>query len=135
MGGAFITSLLLTANLEHAENAMLDAIDFLDPENESEGALLRGAVQASLAASVAVPSSRVEAQRACTIVPSELCKVLHLAPYLRHCFVLRVLLGWSREVCALLLGLRNEQIEERTSAALLALASSAAPLRMRTATS
>ena len=56
------------------------------------------------------------------MLPVELQHVLHLARNLRHCFVLRLLVGLSRALCAWLLHLETRQIDERTCAAVLELA-------------
>jgi hypothetical protein len=50
-------------------------------------------------------------------LPFELGCVLHLQPDLRHCYVLRILVGLSREVCAWLLHTDVEQISQRTQSA------------------
>jgi len=60
-------------------------------------------------------------ERASSILPFELRRVLHLPPALRHCFVLRFLVGLSREACARLLRLEIRQVDERARTAMLEL--------------
>jgi hypothetical protein len=55
-------------------------------------------------------------------LPEELENVIHLPPELRHCFVLGILMGITRPVCAELLQLNEDQVCARTCAAAVALA-------------
>ncbi len=119
---SFITALLLTANLDRAESAVMRSIGRLD-ECVSSGALLQGTLRASLAGpggmTAEVPEDLAEAG---SILPPELQHVVHLPKDLRQCFVLRILLGLSREVCASLLGLDVQRIDEQTCASIFQLA-------------
>jgi len=60
-------------------------------------------------------------ERASSIFPFELRRVLHLAPDYRQCFVLRFLVGLPCEVCARLLHLEIHDVDERTRRAMLEL--------------
>jgi DNA-directed RNA polymerase specialized sigma24 family protein len=119
-GSAFITALLLAGSMERAEAAVLEGITSLNPDDISDGPLFTAAV---LSASVTQQTGGLEehmeiAERTSSILPLELRKVLHLPPPLRRCFVLRMLAGLPREVCARLLHLEVQQVDERTCAAL-----------------
>jgi len=118
---SFVAAILLTANMERAECAVLRSISLLD-ESVSYGSLLRGTIKASLAGSIGIKEQgREELAEACSILPLELQHVLRLSKDLRHCFVLRILLGLSRGACASLLGLDVQGIDERTCASILQL--------------
>jgi hypothetical protein len=120
---AFITALLLTGSLERAETAVLEGVRFSDLEETAGKSLLQGAVEASIPSHSEIPEQRTEElDKASSILPFELQRVLRLSTDLRHCFVLRVLLGLPREVCARMLRLDIRQIAERTSAAMQELA-------------
>ena len=58
---------------------------------------------------------------ASSMLPFELRHVLHLPTALRHCFVLRFLVGLPREDCARLLHLEIRQVDERARTAMLEL--------------
>jgi len=95
----FTVALLLSGGVRQAEAAMLDAIRGRDPEQVPERAFLLDCVRASMD-----PRRQAEAQedmdKAAFLLPSELGRIVRLAPRLRHGFVLRMLLGLSREECA-----------------------------------
>jgi len=55
-------------------------------------------------------------------LPAELENVMRLPPEFRHCFVLGILMGIKRPVCAELLQLNEGQVCARTCAAAVALA-------------
>jgi hypothetical protein len=116
---SFFTAILLTANMECAERAVLRSIRLLERERVSESSLLRGTIQTALAARVGITEQLDEV---CSMLPLELQKVLHLPRGFRQCFVLRILLGLSREVCASLLGLDVQQIDEQACASIRRLA-------------
>jgi len=118
---AFITALLLTASAERAEAAVLKRAR-ANPDAAPGDELLRGVVAAALETQPETPEPTPEqVERASSILPSELRRVLHLPTNLRHCFVLRMLMGLPREVCARLLRLDAGQIDERTCTAMLEL--------------
>jgi len=119
---AFLTALLLTGSMERAETAILEGARLLDPDEASGEALWREAVMASLEPPNETPGRLEDQEHLATILPWELRRVLRLSPDLRHCFVLRLLAGWPREVCARLLHLEIRQVDERTRTAVLNLA-------------
>ena len=123
LGKSFIAAILLTADMKRAECAVLRSISLLDGGCASDGCLLRGTVKASLAGAIGITEQvPEELAEGCSMLPLELQRVLHLSRDFRQCFVLRILLGLSREVCASLLGLDVEGIDERTCASVLQLA-------------
>src|SRR5437016_1343389 len=119
---AFITALLLTGSTERAEAAILEGHGAMDLDHLSEDALFRRAVNAAIEPQ-SEPSEqpREELERASAVLPFELRRVLHLPPALRHCFVLRFLVGLSCEACARLLPLEICQVDERARTAMLEL--------------
>ena len=122
IGKAFLTALLLTGNAERAEAAILEGNRVMALDNASGEALLIGAVNAAIEAhSETSRQTPEELERASSMLPFELRRVLHLPLPLRHCFVLRFLLGLPREVCARLLHLEIRQVDERARAAMLEL--------------
>jgi hypothetical protein len=122
LGKAFVTALLLTGNLDEAETAVLDGIRSLDPDGELEEALVRHTVSAAIQRRPEVQISIEELRQPSSILPDELRPLMYLSPHLRHCFVLRVLLGWPAEICAELLNLEIFQMEALTRAAMLRVA-------------
>jgi DNA-directed RNA polymerase specialized sigma24 family protein len=119
----FVTALLLTGNAKQAEGAVVEVIRRLDFDDASDEALLRSTVDASLERRDVIPQLPPDAlERASPALPLELRNVLHLSPELRRCFVLRVLIGLPREVCARLLHLGVGEVDERTCNASLSLA-------------
>jgi hypothetical protein len=119
---AFVTALLLTGSVELAESAVSENAMLLDCDEPSVEALLQGVAESSIPprGQNTVPR-QTELERASSLLPFELRRVLHLAPDLRNCFVLRVLGGLSREVCARVLQLDIHQIDNDTCSAMLAL--------------
>jgi hypothetical protein len=118
---AFVTALLLTASAERAEAAILKGTK-VDLGAMPAEALLRGIVTAALEPqyeTLEQPPEQLE--HASHMLPIGLRHVLHLSTDLRHCFVLRVLVGLPREICARLLRVDAGQIDERTCTAMLEL--------------
>ena len=103
---------LLTANVNQAEEAVLIAIDSFDPDTDTDESLFQSAISAAVRLPWRTPNlSRV-------FLPAELQSVLNLPGELRRCFVLRVLLGMSRQACAALLRLNVRSVERHTCNAL-----------------
>ena len=122
---AFLAARLLTGSAGQAETAVQDAIGLWDPDEDTEEALFQEVLKAAVRfpAEFAVSNWGVSNWReAGSPLPAELQAVLRLSPRFRQCYVLRVLLGQSREACSRLLGLTSERIDEYTCSALRALA-------------
>ena len=117
---SFNAAHLLTASVRQAEAAVLKAIDWFDPNLETEEGLFRHALRAA----VGIPPEW-ELGSAVRALPAELQAVLNLPRELRHCFVLRVLIGMSRQACGELLGLNVQKVDESTFTAVRRLAGSA----------
>jgi hypothetical protein len=122
---AYITAFLLTGNSARAEAAVLEGIQTMVCDGISGDALLQGTLMASVA-------SPAEQEGDTSSLPPELRRVLRLSPDLRRCYVLRVLVGLSREACARILNTGIHHIDELVCASARALAG---PLELTTATS
>ena len=117
----FTTALLLTGSAERAEAAVLEGIRVMDRSRVSAEALLRTTGEASISAKI--PCERVEEKEsASSLLPVELRRVLRLPPDFRRCFVLRVLVGLSREVCARMLQTEIHRVDELVCVSARALA-------------
>jgi hypothetical protein len=125
--GAFLIAHLLTGSVEQAESAMLDAIDRWDSD-DGEAALFRQvldtAVQRPIGYALLTFNSTTSPG---ALLPAELQVVLRLSPHLRQSFVLRILVGLSREACAGMLHVSCARVDEFTCAALRCLALSQTP--------
>jgi hypothetical protein len=115
---AFLAAHLLTGSAERAERAIMEAIALWDldqSDNELFEQVLRAAVQGTVEDVQAIPNGAGSPN---THLPAELQAVLRLAPQLRQCYVLRVLVGLPRQACASLLHLSSQQVDHYTCAAL-----------------
>jgi len=118
---AFTTALILTANVEQAEAAILDAISVLDPCAASDEKLFLEAARAAIVSDRS--DSRPEAgERASSMLPPGLRPVLGLPRPLRHCFVLRILAGLPAEVCAQWMHLKIPEVDQAAGRAAQVLA-------------
>src|SRR5579862_4512223 len=120
---AFIAGLLLTGSVERAEAAILESVRISCPDDLFSEALFRRTVHYLIEPqkNESTAEQQKDLDRAASILPFELRCVLSLPRDLRYCYVLRVLVGLPREVCAWLLHLNTSQVEERTRAAMLEL--------------
>ena len=108
---AFNTALLLSGSARRAEAAVLEGIRLMDMDYASDETLLRGSMTAAIEST---PQLHEDTSQAASMLPAELGRVLHLAPKLRHCFVLRLLMGRSSESCARLLHLSSNEVDDAT---------------------
>jgi hypothetical protein len=115
---AFTVALLLTGNMDHAETSVLQGIAEWDPDAMSVYPLFQATVKASL---LFVAPQKEDLALALPFLPPELQNTLDLPWDLRQCFVLRVLAGFSRRVCAQLLGWKTCEIDRCTCAAMVQL--------------
>jgi DNA-directed RNA polymerase specialized sigma24 family protein len=119
----FVLAHLLTASLEQAESASLEAVDAWNPETESDEALLQHGIAAALRRTVPRgPSGKINSVAGDSYLPAELQAILKLRPSLRRCFALRMLGGFSPADCACLLHLHPLTCEKYTSSAVVRLA-------------
>ena len=117
-GRAFFAALLLTGSTELAEAAVLRAIDAWDAGAESEDALFERAIEAAARAQPGGADAPAEPDEAAWRLPAELQAVLELAPDQRRSFVLRILLGLPKQLCARMLQLNPYQTDLQLIAAL-----------------
>jgi len=123
---AFRTALLLAGNTKTAETAVMDGIDAC--EDLSHRGLLIEAVRSTIRRR----TKSAAATDALDPLPPELRRLYMLQPLSRDCFVLRILVGLSPEVCAELLDISITEFEDAVYAALnqLPLLSSSSPPRV-----
>jgi hypothetical protein len=120
---AFIVGLLLTGSMERTEIAVMESVRWSCPDDLFGEKLFRRVIHCSIETEAEFSSKRwSELNRALSILPYELRCVLALPEGLRHCFVLRILVGLPREVCSWLLHIDIPQINQRTHAAMFELA-------------
>jgi hypothetical protein len=116
---AFRNALLLCANMRDAEAAVMDAIEAVDDVNDAafQQEAIRDAIRRS-------EHSAANLRERIPSLPAELSRVLLLPKRLRHCFVLRILLGFTAKKSAEMLGLASCDINDvlRMSIQLLPLA-------------
>jgi hypothetical protein len=118
IGRAFLAAHLLTASVENAERAVLEAVASWDPRTDEQETLVRRALYASVARPVSDSSESAGTESARSRLPGELQAVFDLSMDLRRCFVLRILAGISAQVCAQWLQLPPRLVNQYTRAAL-----------------
>ncbi len=128
LGRAYLAAHLFTASAQQAEDAILEAVDWWDAENDDQEDLFRQVLETAARQHMTprppIPNRGDRAARG--FLPPELRSVLRLPAPLRRCLVLRVLAGLSRPACARMLRLRLHQVDEYTCAALKSLPTLAA---------
>jgi hypothetical protein len=105
----FRVALLLTGSVESAEIAVSQGITALERHRVSGDNLLLETVKFATRRRAGPPE---QIDQACSILPYELCRVLLIKLDLRHCFVLRVLLGLTRETCVHILHLSARAVDD-----------------------
>ena len=129
---AFLAAHLLTGSAEQAERAIMEAIALWGPD-QSDNELFEQVLLAAVRRTVEdVQSIANKVDLAGATFPAELQAVLHLAPKLRQCYVLRVLVALPRQACASLLHLSSHQVDQYICAALRCLPFLVAPSRAAT---
>ena len=109
---AFRTALLLAGNTKTAEASVMDGIGAC--EDLSHRGLLIEAVRSTIRRR----TKSADAPDALKLLPAELRRLFMLPPLLRDCFVLRILVGLSPDVCAELLDVSVTELEDAVWAAL-----------------
>jgi len=109
---AFRTALLLAGNTKTAETAVLYGIDAC--EDLSHRGLLIEAVRSTIRRR----TKSAAATDALDLLPPELRRLYVQQPLSRDCFVLRISVGLSSEVCAELLAIAITEFEDAVCAAL-----------------
>jgi len=118
IGKAFLTAQLLTASAAQAESAVTAALDGWDAEGDGEDALFHRVVNEAVRNGDPDSLPRDLQPDQSESLPPELEAVLKLAPRIRQCFVLRILVGLSPQACARLLRLDSQQVDEHACSAL-----------------
>jgi len=119
IGRAFLTAHLLTASTAQAEDAVMVALDSWEPGEEDAEALLQRTLATAAGQIDRGPAAQDSTEQDVPgCVPAELQAVLRLPARLRQCYVLRILAGQPREVCARLLDLHPQQVDQYTNAAM-----------------
>jgi hypothetical protein len=122
---AFHAANLLTADPEQAERAIVEAIGLWNPSADPKGRQIFGH---ALTVAVRRRQDRVSSETDEVTprrppLPDSVQAVIGLSPELRHCYVLRILIGLSSRVCARLLDLDVRRLDENTCEALRSLPS------------
>ena len=119
----FFVAYLLTGSTAQAEDAMLEAIASWSADR-SENELFEQTIRAALRPKdEQAPHMGVATDSDYVRLPAELQAVLRLTSPLRHCFVLRTLVGMSRQACSRLLELTMPCVDQHTCDALRSLPS------------
>jgi hypothetical protein len=113
----FLVALLITGNMDGAEDAVLDGIGALD------GTMSSGLLLAMLKSAIERGEHRSgEIEDILPSLPLELRRILLLNPDIRACFVLRVLIGMPSEACSEVLRIPIQEIGHSVSDAMQQLA-------------
>ena len=115
---AFSAGLLLTGSIEQAEPAIVSSVHCIETGDVCGQRVFRRVIQWSVDSPEPQRSLGFIDEASVRTLPFELGRVLYLPSDLRHCYVLRILRGLSREVCAWLLHADDQQISKRTESAL-----------------
>jgi hypothetical protein len=114
---AFVVALLLTRQEELAEQAVMKGIDRLKPGALTADAILNETIQSCELSDVSVCcDSEIAEERSSNFLPPALQAVTRLAPLYRQCFVLRLLVGLSRDASGRLLQLDASHVDAFASA-------------------
>jgi hypothetical protein len=105
----FVAAYLLMGSAEQAEAAVSESIQQLDANATQAGCLSWKAIDAAIMRGDR--KSNYRADETLAALPIELLRVLRLAPLLRRCFVLRVLMAMPSHYCAGLLHIDAEQVD------------------------
>jgi Sigma-70, region 4 len=119
---AFFVALLLAANAEEAESAVLEAIQLWNSAEEPAEALFRNTVRAMMNSPIQRSCQEDICEAAASLLPVPLRGVLRLPPRVRQCYVLSFLVGFSQESVACLLHLSADEVGQYMGAGLQRLA-------------
>ena len=125
---AFLTALLVAGDSEHAEAATAHAIRSIDGPDVSDEALIVAALKAAISSSPERPARDWDLDGELSFLPPALRRLSRLTMDHRNCFVLRMLVGLSREECSCVLGCSPKHIDEGTCAAMVNLAAGSSEL-------
>ena len=120
---AFWPAVLFSADTTRAEEAIANAIHILEPEDFASDAFLICVLTLLIQRSrIFVEQQERNRDSALATLPIEMHRVLRLPTFYRHCYVLRILLRLSDDVCEGLLHLDKCSLNKITSAAVCRLA-------------
>ena len=105
---AFCIALLLAGKVEAAEAALLDGIAALELDRISGDSLLLATGKSAIHRRIEIP----EQSEGLSILPPELRRLFLLAPNYRDCFVLRILIGLTPELCSGILHLSIHEVDD-----------------------
>jgi hypothetical protein len=111
---AFWIALLLTGSIEAAEAAVLDGITALELDHISDDRLLLATAKSAIRRRTGF----LEQSDGLSILPLELRRLFLLAPNYRDCFVLRIFIGLTPELCPGILHLSIHEVEDALHTAL-----------------
>ena len=118
INNGFLIALLVTGNQRKAEAAVLEGIEQWNVDEAKDESLLLAIAEAAVSPRQSHLENRSpDCDSPDVSLPIELHRVLLLRPAIRYCFVLRVLAGLSREVCARMLHLQPCQLDQAVCAA------------------
>ena len=109
----FQTALLLAANPRGAEAALITSMDELDISRRPETHDLPIWEETVVKLSVGTPemlSTEGDGSLACSLLQPGLRPVIQLDRLPRICFVLQLLLGYTTEACAAVLGVKESEV-------------------------
>jgi DNA-directed RNA polymerase specialized sigma24 family protein len=119
---AFLAALLVAGDSEQAEAATAHAIRSIDGPDVSDEALIVAALKAAISSSQERAVGDWDLDGELSFLPPALKCLSRLGMDHRNCFVLRMLVGLSREECSRVLGRSPKQIDEVTCTAMVNLA-------------
>jgi DNA-directed RNA polymerase specialized sigma24 family protein len=130
MGRVLTAAVLLSGDMTQAEDAVADAILSLDTDDFETEAFLTCVLILSIQRSRNSSKRSIRKRGEISVpLPTELQNVLNLSLKLRHCFVLRVLLGLPKETCRQMLQVHDGELEKSVSSAAVQLAAMGEPMR------
>jgi hypothetical protein len=119
----FTAALLLTGSAARAERAVVEAIETL-MDHVSASSIFQATIRIAVSPQIIGGAELSgEQELPASWLPLELQRVLLLPRDDRHAFVLRLLLGLSRNQCSRLLHVEDGELDKRIVSAALALAS------------
>ena len=104
----------------------METIRLKNPGESLDPVLFRQAIKATTKGER--DTAAVDLREVIDAVPGELCGVVRLPKPFRHCFVLRVLCGLSRESCSELLDQTISEVDANTYSAIESLSHSFVPV-------
>ncbi len=130
MGKVLAAAVLLSGDVTQAEDAVADAILSLETDDFETEAFLTCVVILSIQRSRNSSKRWIRKTSEISVaLPAELQNILSLSSKLRHCFVLRVVLGLPKETCRQMLQVDDNELEQSLCSATTQLATMGGPLR------